>query len=183
MPAADFQFVSRFRHLAFLACPILEIYRSNYYAHHSEVSAQLVLLILHFIYTPLHPCNVHYALRKGFESRSKIWDIWDCVCMWCFVCFALILSNKSAPYDRTLTVALAQLPLLLLMSFFFSFWKAAHPFQCYNPFVRLFWCNCSSTYPCCKWITALRHVPNSIQTSNCQISFEKTNKLRWNQMV
>ena len=35
--------------------------------------------------------------------------------------------KKSAPYDRTLTVALALLPLVLLISFF---WKAADPFQC-----------------------------------------------------
>ena len=40
-------------------------------------------------------------------------------------------------------------------------------------FVQLFWWDCSSAYPCCKPITALRHIPNSIQTCNCQTSSKK----------
>ena len=47
----------------------------------------------------------------------------------------------------------------------------------YISFVRLFWWDCSSAYPCCKRITALRHIPNSIQTCNCQTPSEKKTSL------
>ena len=108
--------------------------------------------------------------------------------------FSDFFCKKIGTYNRTLTVALALLPLVLLISFLsgkllthFSAvsetavsavlkkmacttWPWPDP---YMSFVQLFWWDCSSIYPCCKWISALRHIPNSIQTCNCQTSSEK----------